>query len=73
MIRKGGARRTMSILWHPEKRQLDLPEDLDVPDDPEDHLALLRPQDGAVANAMNRTLRMRRALLRVRTERRRSP
>ena len=60
----------MSFLWRAGRRRLDLPGDLEVPDEAEDLLAALRPRDGAVANALNRTLRTRRLLLTGRTERR---
>jgi hypothetical protein len=43
---------------------------LDLPGDPEELLAALRPQDGAVASKLARTFRMRRALLRKHNERR---
>jgi hypothetical protein len=58
------------IILRLPQRRLDLPGDPGVPDEPEELLAALRPQDGAVANKLTRTFRMRRALLRKHNERR---
>jgi hypothetical protein len=58
------------IIWRPRRRHLDLPDDPGVPDKPDDLLAALRPQDGAVANKLTRTFWMRRALLGKHSERR---
>jgi hypothetical protein len=58
------------ILWRPGQRRLELPGDPGVPDEAEEHLAALRPRDGAVANALTRTFSARRALLNRLSERR---
>ena len=62
----------MSILWQFRREDPGLDDDLEVPDDPDGLLALLRPlpRDGTVANKLTRTLHARRALLKGRTERR---
>jgi hypothetical protein len=58
------------IILRLPQRRLDLPDDPGVPDDPDDLLAALRPQDGSVANKLTRTFWMRRALLGRYSERR---
>jgi len=64
----------MSISWRPGQRRIRFPGDLEVPDKPEDLLALLRPRDPKVGRALGRTLWRRRALLTGnRHERRRQP
>lgn len=51
------------IILRLAQRRLDLPDDPGVPDEPDDLLTALRPQDGSVANKLTRTFWMRRALL----------
>lgn len=58
------------IIWRRRPRRLDLPGDPGVPEEPDDLLDKLRPQDGSVANKLARTFWMRRALLGRHNERR---